>query len=588
MGRLRSAPAALPEAGELLPVVAIDPSGVAITKEGAFVRVLQVTPKNPYVMSGPERANLALSFAALVGHLRAGQSLQFYVQAVPVRLDALLDQGRRELAHLADRSHEDPLWSDRHASALARLAHAHEESILSQAYYQSAVELGVYVVVPFVPERGRGEVSTLRPMLPKRGPKLPSGPLRRPLQAHERAMRDSLVHADGIRSDLEALDLHARMLDGNEVASLLLSRFNPTSADRGEVTSVEVADWLSHAEDPAARATHLRETVAGSAIDFASQRYVRVDRDLEQVIYLAGTADATYFGWLAGALAVDRPFTLSVYVHALDRLRERQRIRHHHRRLFGVNRGAAFSDRPADYEMLEQEGEMGELLRELSSGERASLYELSIYQSLREPGPQPDPSRLADAVDVAVRELTIVSDARVSRGEFLQQDLWESTLPLGRDVARRTRKYVSRNVGDTLPLTGTSCGSPTGIPFALSVPGRTIERLNPWDPAHDNMTLLINGKSGSGKTLATNIILSRLLAYGVHAFVLDRAGHYAFLCELVPDARHLTIGAGEDDHAVNPWDTPDLARVPPEKVTFLVGLHAMLVGDRAGGVDSYG
>ena len=34
----------------------------------------------------------------------------------------------------------------------------------------------------------------------------------------------------------------------------------------------------------------------------------------------------------------------------------------------------------------------------------------------------------------------------------MQKDLWLSTLPLGRDVARRTKKYVSRHVGDTIPL----------------------------------------------------------------------------------------------------------------------------------------
>jgi type IV secretory pathway VirB4 component len=79
-----------------------------------------------------------------------------------------------------------------------------------------------------------------------------------------------------------------------------------------------------------------------------------------------------------------------------------------------------------------------------------------------------------------------------------------------------------------------------------------------------------------------------MLATGVHAHVLDRAGHYSFLCELIPGARHLTIGAGDNEHAVNPWHTADPAVVPPEKVTFLVGLHALLIGDREGGADSYG
>ena len=104
---------------------------------------------------------------------------------------------------------------------------------------------------------------------------------------------------------------------------------------------------------------------------------------------------------------------------------------------------------------------------------------------------------------------------------------------------------MTRNVGDSLPLVGTRCGSPTGIPFAFTEPGRTVELLNPFDPAHDNGTMLVNAKGGGGKTFAVNVILARCLAHGMRGYVLDRAGHYAFLCSLIPGARHLTIGASE-------------------------------------------
>ena len=90
-------------------------------------------------------------------------------------------------------------------------------------------------------------------------------------------------------------------------------------------------------------------------------------------------------------------------------------------------------------------------------------------------------------------------DARIQHGLFAQARLWRSTLPLGRDVARRRRKYVSRNVGDTFPLCGTSCGSPEGIPLGYALPGRTLERLDPFDPAHPNHLLLVNGMSGRGQ-----------------------------------------------------------------------------------------
>src|SRR5204862_5050505 len=191
------------------------------------------------------------------------------------------------------------------------------------------------------------------------------------------------------------------MLSGPEVLYLLWRLFNPTAANRtperrpgareDRLEVVGELDAVADARQAARAAGALRESVAGSAIDWADQRHLRVDRDLEQALYVATLPDATEFGWLLDAMQVQRPFTLSVHVHSLDRLRERARFKARHRRLFGINRGAELRGRTPDYEMLAQEEELGELLKELTGLERAAAYEVAIYQSLREPGPEPDP-----------------------------------------------------------------------------------------------------------------------------------------------------------------------------------------------------
>jgi hypothetical protein len=179
MGRLRrdrdgSTPEGFEQAGELLPVEAIDRTGLVITSEGALVRILHVIPPNPMTLSAHEREQLSASYCQLAARLRPGESLQFYVEARPVNLEQILGESRREVAAWAgeppgvDQPARDPL-----ALSRWRLYGAMEESLRMHADDQAAVEFDAYVVVPYVPRRPVGR-EVLRGMLPRRRSRLPS------------------------------------------------------------------------------------------------------------------------------------------------------------------------------------------------------------------------------------------------------------------------------------------------------------------------------------------------------------------------------------------------------------------------------
>ena len=86
--------------------------------------------------------------------------------------------------------------------------------------------------------------------------------------------------------------------------------------------------------------------------------------------------------------------------------------------------------------------------------------------------------------------------------------------------------------------------------------------------------------------MAAIILLIRALAQGASGFIIDRAGHFDFLCSLIPGAASLEIGG--DAHAINSWDVEDPARVGAEKIDYLLALHALLLGEHHAGRDSYG
>src|SRR3982750_3347534 len=175
LGQRRRAAGATPAAGALLDVVALDRSGVLVTGEGALVRFVEVTPRNPRVMGVEEQLRVGEGFAAMAGRLSHGQSLQFYVEAAPVLLGDVLDVTREEVQRAIERQPED------RAEALRRLAEAHEQSLIAHASQQAAVRFRTYVVVPYLPAAPVTKVDweALRPRSRRR---LPRAPLTRGLE----------------------------------------------------------------------------------------------------------------------------------------------------------------------------------------------------------------------------------------------------------------------------------------------------------------------------------------------------------------------------------------------------------------------
>jgi hypothetical protein len=571
----------LREAGELLGVEAIDRTGLVVTSEGAFVRILRVAPVNPLLMSGEEREKTAASFQRLISQLHADERIQVVVEGRPVNLEELLAKTRHEVQASAGPppTHDAPA-RDLLALARWRLYAALEESLRLHADNQAAVEVNHYLVVPFLPRQhlARAALAYWR-----RG-KLPTAPLERTLSAHRRAVREHLGRLDALRSELEAEGMGTELLDGEQVVELLWSWFNPSKADRGR-RPTRTGELLGELDAPVEReqaiqaGARLKEALASASLDFdRDSQLAYVDRDACQTIAVATTAGRTTMGWLHSAILTRQPFCLCVFVHALERRRERQRLKLAYRRLFTINRGAESRGRVPDFDRYAQEHEYEGLLSQLATGQQTGLFHVSVYEQLRARGPDPDLNALSEAVDFCTEQLESAGDCKVNAGTFRQQRLWESALPLGRDVAAQVRKYPTVNAADMLPLVGTKCGSPDGVPFAFADPGRTVELLNPYDELHPNHTLLISGRSGSGKTMTANVLTSHCLAAGARAFVIDRAGHYETLSRLIDGAQQIEIGAEDSRYALNPWDVQDPAKVPREKVAFLIALHQVMMG----------
>ena len=428
--------------------------------------------------------------------------MQIYIDARPVNLAELLADCRREVQASAGPVPAASGLVDRLALARWRLYAGMEESLRLHADAQAAVQVSCYVVVPLVPRQ-----SVARAALAwARRSRLPTASLERPVSAHRRAVREQLAHVDALRAELEAEGMATELLDGEQVARLAVGEVQPDPGRRRAPQradgNVEVLGELDAAGDrDLARqaAVRLREQIATSSLDFkSSHQHVVVDRDVEQTIVIANTAGRTQMGWLHGAMLTRQPFTLSVFVHGLERRRERQRLKLAYRRLsHDQSRRRAARPRPG--------------LRPLRAGARVPrVAGRDGHRRDLEPVPRlglPDPprARAGPGPRRALRGGRLLHGVHRVRGGLQGRAAASSASTScgarasrsGGDLYGRARKYPTANAGDMLPLIGTRCGSPTGVPFAFADPGRTVELINPYDEEHANHTIVITGRSGS-------------------------------------------------------------------------------------------
>ncbi len=561
------------ELGSLLPIADVTADGLVILNDGTLVRTVQLNALAPLRMSNDEGEQISRSLADLATLLPDKQALQLTTRAEPFNVEPLLAELRDGAVAtnqaLAADGHRD------RGDALERISIITAEGVLEHAQQLSAMQLEHHLIIPWIPNRrfARGPVSPER------------------LDNH---IEDHASHVQHLLSHLHALDLEPTLLTGPQTLDSLYRQVNPARQPP--------SDWggllggLQH--DPQQAAAHssaLRAALAQSRVDDSKPTHLVIDDVPLQTRVLSNVPTSTHVGWLLALMQSPYPFTLSVRWEAGRRIAERQKAKSRYRQHWGVGRGREMRGKVPDPEAIQREQEAGQLTAELSTTAGAGIYQASVHLSIH--NPHGSAAELLRHTRELERELLANTDARLHLQPFAQVRAWQSTWPLGQDTLGIRRRYATTNIADTTPHVAARCGSPSGIFLGWARPGRTLERLDPFDPVHDNHLLIVAARSGRGKTMAVNLILSQIIAQGAHGGVIDRAGHYETLARLVPGSVSVNLGTtprslagrrvdpwdetlpiADRPAAINPWDVEDPRDVGPEKIDFLLALHSFFLG----------
>jgi hypothetical protein len=582
-------------AGELLPLSALGADGTAVLDDGSIVHVVACAPPNQESMDSEAVEQAFWGLRALAASLERGQVLQLQVEGDLQETAEHMGFYRRQVQArygLDPGAVSDPARLDPEERARWALYRMLQESVARSAPDGFTMGRRCYVIVRYRPEfdldpsladalpawmpgsRGRGNGASKRVRHMRE----------RSLREHRRVVRRATNRVRGFIQHLARDGVQARVLNGGEVLRYLVSRCNPTSATWGRLEAR--AGWagvLSRFDSPVEReearevARRLREQIARSPLDFRRDlHHGEVEQDLVRTGYLGGSPSSTRMFWVRELLNQPLPFTLTVFLHGLQRAQVQDEMtRAWHQAQRENERRAGHGRRDAEAERQEREQE--QLVEEMANDPQAGLVELSLYLLLDAPGPRPNVNELDEAfyqAGQAVHRAT--ADGVLMPGTREQDVLWCSTLPLGLDVARKTLRLGMEHAADTTALIGSSCGSPQGLPLLVSATGE-VEQLWPFDRAHRNHSMVVTGTSGTGKTNLGNRLVAHLVALGAKGYVFDRAGHYELLGELIPGVRKLRIGSEDSRFAINHWDTPDPWNPPKQKVRFLIELHRVML-----------
>jgi hypothetical protein len=521
-------------AGDVLPIAALGADGTVVLQDGSIVHVVACSPPNQESMDSEAVEQAFWGFRALTASLERGQVLQLQVEGDLLETAEHMDfYGRQvEARYRFDPGAvSDPVRLDAEKRARWALYRMLQESVARSAPEGFTMRRRCYLIVRYRPEFDLDP--SLADALPawvpgSRARRNDADTVRRlrerSLREHRRVVRRAMNRVRGFIQHLARDDIQARVLNGGEVLRYLVSRCNPTSATWGRLEArASWDDVLSRFDSPVERdqardvARRLREQIARSPLDFRRDlHHGEVEQDLVRTGYLGGSPSSTRMFWLREVLNPPLPFTLTVFLHGMQRAHVQDEMtRAWHQAQRENERRTAHGRRDAEAERQEREQE--QLVEEMANDPQAGLVELSLYLMLRAPGPQPNVHELEEAAHQAGQLVhRATAGGSLMPGTREQDMLWQSTLPLGVDVARKTLRFGMEHAADTTALIGSSCGSPYGLPVLVS-PAGEVEHLWPFDRAHRNHSMVVSGTSGTGKTMLGNRLVAHLVGWARRA-----------------------------------------------------------------------
>lgn len=200
-----------------------------------------------------------------------------------------------------------------------------------------------------------------------------------------------------------------------------------------------------------------------------------------------------------------------------------------------LHRAFAFTQRSGilgdkSIEALEKKEELDSVIRETFSSGHKIIYP-RIHFIISESSPEKCESAVSNILNVLSR-----LGCEGLKEEIIAGTLFLSCLPLCFEhhyerFVKRTKRMISSNLSDMLPLYGAAKGTSSAAQVYLNRRGELVF----WDffDSNTNPHAIIIGASGAGKSFFVNDFILQNARLGAHFFVLDKGDSYRKLCSIL-------------------------------------------------------
>ena len=114
----------------------------------------------------------------------------------------------------------------------------------------------------------------------------------------------------------------------------------------------------------------------------------------------------------------------------------------------------------------------------------------------------------------------------------MQEEAFQSNLPLMQDKVKKTHTFDRRSMGTVFPFTTSEVGHPTGIPLGFNKQTGVPILFDNFHASLANYNMVIFAKSGAGKSVTMKTLISRsAVLMGLQSLALDAEGEYSIVAE---------------------------------------------------------